>query len=362
MLGGERHQSPEPIDPQSSLALNIGGNVFDVSAGQEQKQQQPEEDPGSDPIAQALAELKSVTKNAGNRSTADRYYGIPTPAPAATPGPNSGATRSTPLPNYAPKTSALGLPPPAFTSAEMQQTTQRYVNQRESLLEGPPQMPAVRDQPSRNSLHHQRSKTMEYQPRPQSMHQQYGSQDMISTPRSAGGTASPIPNRSVSPRPQIYGDSAYRQASPQPNANRAVSPNPYTQSRPGTATSQRPGQYAAYNGAPTGQELALAGGYRATSPAPSHHSRNDSYNTRSRSRADSTRDGYGGSTSNRNSYAEQSGAMQMYQGGGGGGNQQMSRPRSKSVVGGGQYARDGRPIIHYGKYFPNKRMGVEVVF
>lgn len=356
MLGGERSNSPDPIDPRASIALNVGGNVFDVAPpANEQRQlaQQPPLEPeaSADPIAQALAELKGVTKNSIGRNSADRYYGIATPAPSATPRPGSSvaaAQRGTPPPTYIPKTSALDLPPPAFTSAQMQQTTQRYIAQRENILDAP-QMPAA----SESGSTRQRSKTLDYQ-RPQSTH---GSREVAMT-RDDPRAASPNPNRSVSPRPQIFGDDAYRNSSPKPQSSysRGPSPNPYTQSRPGTAQSNRPpGQYAAYGGGSPGpgQELALSGPqntFRGASPAPSSHSRNDSYNARSRSRAGSIRDGYG-SNNGRHSVYEGStggGAVQMYQS-----PQQMARPRSKSQAGNRQFASDGRPILYYGMLLPS---------
>ncbi|KAG0635468.1 hypothetical protein HOY80DRAFT_893048, partial [Tuber brumale] len=287
---GEQHDSPEPIDPRASLALNVGGNVFDVAAPENDKGGQPtkapeEDELALDPIAQALAELKGVTKgSAPPRNTADRFFGLATPAPSATPapGPNSAinaAQRGTPPPNYAPKTSALGLPPPAFTSQQMQETTQRYINQRDHMLDGP-QMPPI-------------------------------------------------------------------------TYNRSASPNPYTQSRPGTSNTNR-GQYTAYSQRspsplPSGQEVALSN-YRSHSPAPSHHSRHDSYGSRGRSQAGSVRGSYDGQSS-RNSYyngdnGSQVGVVATYQGGGG----QVARPRSKSVADTSrQYSRDGRPILHYAR-------------
>lgn len=335
----DRYASPEPIEPNASLALNVGGNVFDVSTPQDAQPklaQKPQEEEDLDPVAQALAELKGVTKNSVGRNSADRYFGLATPAPSATPAPNSAvaaAQRGTPPPGYIPKpTSALGVPPPAFDSAQMQQTTQRYVNQRNNLLEGPPQMPAVASEMQGRP----RSRTMGYD-RPQSQH---SSRDMV-----VAGDGSGSPARSVSPRPQLYGDEAYRNNSPKPQNpySRATSPNPYTQSRPGTANSSKPSPYAAYNqGSPgPGQEVALSK-YRTASPALSNHSRGESYNFRSRSRAGSTRDGYG-SGSNRNSYYGDQGAVQMYQGGA-----EVARPRSKSTVG-NNVSRDGRPIINYAR-------------
>jgi hypothetical protein len=69
-------------------------------------------------------------------------------------------------------------------------------------------------------------------------------------------------------------------------------------------------------------------------------------------------DGYGSNRSrhggNRYATAGQNGPMSHYGGHGGGAvqlaqPQQITRQRSKSVAGGAQYNRDGRPIIHFGK-------------
>ena len=349
----ERHQSPEPIDPRASLALNVGGNVFDVSNPDTDKGRKPREadEMAPDPIAQALAELKDVTRNSATRNTADRFFGLATPAPAATPAPGSNsaaaaAQRGTPPPGYVPKNSALGLPPPAFTSAQMQETTQRYVNQRDHMLDGPQMPAAMEEAPGRSGYGRQRSRTMENM----RTHSRQSSREGPESQQERTRAISPVPDRSVSPRPQLYGDERYRGSSPQPSLNRSVSPNPYTQSRPGTANTNR-GQYTAYSQRsvsplPSGQEVALST-YRSHSPAPSHHSRHDSYGSRSRSQAGGSYD----AQSSRHSYysgdnGSQVGVVATYQGPGG----QVGRPRSKSVVDTSrQYSRDGRPIMHYGK-------------
>ncbi|KAJ3578986.1 hypothetical protein NPX13_g1571 [Xylaria arbuscula] len=85
----ERTASPEPIEADASLALNIGGNVFPVTNTDKRAQskgketQQPEE---QDPIALALAELRGAADNkqATSRISADRYHGISTPIPDRT--------------------------------------------------------------------------------------------------------------------------------------------------------------------------------------------------------------------------------------------------------------------------------------
>lgn len=368
LIGNDRHESPEPIDPRASLALNVGGNVFDVSTpaikdrSLQKPQEEEEEVPDLDPIAQALAELKGVTKGStGSRNTADRYFGLATPTPGTIPTPNSNpgtasSQRGTPLPGYAPpKSSALGLPPPAFTSAQMIESTKRYVNQRDQMLDGPPQMPAAAAENSlRGNSGRQRANTMDYAGNRAQSRQ--SSHDIPRNRQENNRSVSPVPtNRSVSPRPQLYGDHRYRNTSPQPQPmnsySRGNSPNPYTQSRPGTANSK--GQYTAYSHRsmspmPSGQEVAL-NGFRNHSPAPSHHSRNDSYGSRGRN-PDSVRGGYEGNTS-RQSYYEgsqggsQIGAVSAYQG-------QVARPRSKSVVDTTRkYTREGRLVLHYGGLF-----------
>ncbi|KAI0096373.1 hypothetical protein GGR51DRAFT_543524 [Nemania sp. FL0031] len=86
----ERTASPEPIDANATLALNVGQNVFPVANTDRRNQsvdkgaQPPEEE--QDPIALALAELKGAVeiKQSVSRVSADRYHGISTPIPDRT--------------------------------------------------------------------------------------------------------------------------------------------------------------------------------------------------------------------------------------------------------------------------------------
>ncbi|KAK6528927.1 hypothetical protein TWF694_004156 [Orbilia ellipsospora] len=254
----ESTPEPEPIDPRASVMLNIGGNVFDVSTGEvtraPPRQEEPpppleDDDIDLDPIAQALAELKGVHKkvNTNARATADRFYGLQTPAPPATPGigmrdnrppppsfsrsqsdlsytgppsgppppPKSASPAPAPAPAPAPVAapvrqeppkSALGLPPPAFTSAQMQKTTQRYINKTQNLLggQGGPPQPSQPDP-------RQRANTLD---RPLSRQ---------------GQRALPTPNPQMS-----HNSDQMRAASPAPPA-RSVSPGPGMVADPMTA-------------------------------------------------------------------------------------------------------------------------------
>lgn len=274
-----RSASPEPVDPRANFQLNVGNNVFDVASPdkkkqQQQKQKEPLED--LDPIAQALEELKGVTKQTSLRVSADRYHGLATPQPPATPAvganlPGSAPTplanaslnaakRGTPPPSYEqPPMSRLGAPKPAHTARQMQKTTQMYVNQKANMFNN--------NETTRSSS---RSPTKQEPPR----------------------VASPAPPRAVSPRPSLYTaqkstpQNSYRSTPQQPQSpstyqpparqqqqqqqqppqqqqqqtqpsttyNRSASPNPYaastTSARPRAQTTAAPAQ--AY-GTPVGR-------------------------------------------------------------------------------------------------------------
>ncbi|KAG9969777.1 hypothetical protein KCU78_g23929, partial [Aureobasidium melanogenum] len=223
---------PEPVDPRANFQLNIGNNVFDVATPDARKRSVATEEPSGelDPIAQALAELKGVTKQASTRVSADRYAGIPTPAPGAgraSPSPliaNSdarAAQRGTPPPSYDQPMRRLGAPQPAFTSKQMQQTTASYMTQKRDMFNAPP-----RNTPSQ----------------------------MGSRPASRGGdpneimrsaspaplrTSSPAPPRATSPRPST-GYDRRSQPIPQGQGYRSSSPNPYGGAPPGSMPAGRP--------------------------------------------------------------------------------------------------------------------------
>ena len=165
-----REQAPEgeePADPRASFQLNVGNNVFDVASPDSQSTPRasmnprrgvpgsgassslvsPGGDLSMDPVAQALAELKSANSNMGMgkqasmRVQADRHLGVQTPGPdsqsptrpsmiSAQSADKLAAQRGTPPPAYdvAPtgRSSALGVPQPAFTSREMRSRTETW--------------------------------------------------------------------------------------------------------------------------------------------------------------------------------------------------------------------------------------------
>lgn len=251
--------SPEPVDPRANFQLNIGNNVFDVASPDGKKAQkaaEPEEE--LDPIAQALAELKGVTKQTSLRVSADRYHGLATPQPPATPavGANlpggaptplananlNAAKRGTPPPSYdAPPMSRLGAPKPAHTARQMQKTTEMYVQQKANVFNtGSSSRPPTRG----------------------------------AAPQEAPRAASPAPApRAASPQPSMYRGQQQQQQPASPAAYRAASPNPYAGGRPRAQTAsqtQAPNPY----GTPTGRgSYSSRGGGspgmpRAASPQP----------------------------------------------------------------------------------------------
>ncbi|KAI2610303.1 uncharacterized protein GGS25DRAFT_488347 [Hypoxylon fragiforme] len=153
----EKTVSPEPIEANASLALNIGQNVFAVANTDKRKKAADDDAPPreeQDPIALALAELKGVTgsKQSAGRISADHYHGIATPAPDRAPDRSqpmprpvpaprastdiSAATRGTPPPSYDQQVPVqrLGVPPPAVTSKAMQESSRKYVEQTRDMF------------------------------------------------------------------------------------------------------------------------------------------------------------------------------------------------------------------------------------
>lgn len=335
--------SPEPVDPRASFQLNVGNNVFDVATPDRKSKasptKAPQDDEELDPIAQALAELKGVTKASKSRMSADNYHGVATPAPGTTPTSrpvgsqmNNGALiagmRGTPPPSYDQPVQRLGLPQPAFTSKAMQQTRQKYVDQTQTMFS--------------------------QQSRPGSQ-AGYGSGTQ-SRPGTRGSdmprATSPAPPRSVSPRPtQSDGRQSYRSASPNPYAGSQ-------RARPQTSTPQK--QRGSDQGYYRHNSPGDVG--RAVSPAPfrdqerpnSSHVGSDMSMQMQLAPAE---DGYGSQRGGRSGGSANS-RTQSYYGGsqagsqvGGQGNQQLaSRQRSKSVADVRQFNREGRPILHFGKF------------
>ena len=320
--------SPEPVDPRANFQLNVGNNVFDVASPDSRRQHggssmnSPTKE--LDPIAQALADLKGITKQSSTRVSADRYHGIATPAPSmAAPtvqqNDEAAAQRGTPPPSYhnPQPMKRLDLPQPAFTSKQMQQTTRKYTGQTQDM---------------------------------------YGS----SRPGTRGSTSdvpratSPLPMRSVSPRPGYNAPQA--QAHPQGSYARSASPNPHaTAPQPRQTPSASPAKHSYANS--------------QNNNPPNRYSRHNSPNDIQRS------------VSPQPQYARQerpsssSGALQLadrnlaprarsntaarpmtyYSG-------QQAAPvgmdvgrgnagaRSKSAAGDRQFTQDGRPILQFGKF------------
>lgn len=343
MIADRPSGSPEPVDPRASFQLNVGNNVFDVATPDRKTRTlqngSAADQEELDPIAQALAELKGVTKQSSLRMSADHYHGIATPAPGATnntragPSPLSNGAmtagmRGTPPPSYEQPIQRPGAPQPAFTSKAMQQTSQKYVTQTQNMF-STPQRPVSRSGYNSGS-----------QSRPGTR-----GNDM---PRAT----SPLPKRSVSPRPTIQTDSrqGYRSASPNPytgSQQRTYQQSASPQKRSSDQNSYRQSSYnevtRAVSPAPYRDHSDTAGGHRNSdmsiqlAPIPD--------------------DGYGGSQRGRNGGSGRPGTsgaarpLSLYNGGYADQQQSQggSRQRSKSVVDVRQFSRDGRPILHFGK-------------
>ena len=344
----QSNSDPDPVDPRADYQLGIGNNVFDVASPDARKPPPPKKDipPDSDPIAQALAELKGVTKQASVRQSADRHYGMSTPAPPVSPGfdsrgmpagavptPFANSSRATPPPAYEQPISRLGAPQPAHTSREMQKTTERFVNQKRDMFNS--------GTPSRPGSSMGRGGDL---------------------PRST----SPAPPRAVSPRPFTNGDP--RQQQPY----RAASPNPYggqPVNRPRAQSSspikQQP-NYGGYNsrGGSPGYQVP-----RAASPNPAYNRGPGGSMNGGGSRPTSSRGsdhGVGGAMAlqlapavgqDPHAGSQRSGGRPQSQYYGGensyGASQVASRNRSQSTGAQRQFTKDGRPILHYCKSLKN---------
>ncbi|KAI9717256.1 MAG: hypothetical protein M1812_004783 [Candelaria pacifica] len=335
---GGRSSSPEPVDPRANFQLNVGNNVFDVASPDNQitsmsRSGQDNAETELDPIAQALAELKGVTKNSSVRMSADRYHGLATPAPPGTPGAAvprpmaNGNTlagqRGTPPPSYEQPMKRLDLPQPAFTSAQMQQTTRKYTDQTQNLFTGPQSRPGTRGGG-------------------------HGQEVVRAT--------SPAPSRSTSPRPGMYNE--------QRQARRSASPNPYAANRSGQQrpASSSPTKRGSDHGYGSTRSDPRGDGQRPVSPSPAYMSRERPGSSGGAGMQlqlvqGSSEGSYGGNQAPRRAYGSAR-PMSQYAGGQSEGGYSMSvaerqdnqgsRVRSKSVADGRQFTRDGRPILHYG--------------
>jgi hypothetical protein len=317
--------SPEPVDPRANFQLNIGNNVFDVASPDKNAQGNTGTN-DLDPIARALADLKGVGKPSASRVSADRYHGISTPVPSASGSAyNQGPAVETPPPSYRDgPTKRLDAPQPAFTSAQMQKTTQKYAGQTQNMLGG--------------SKNPQRMATRGYGP----------AQDI---PRAR----SPVPRRSASPQPAPIdtrmgqyndGGAARSPTNYQSNSYNGRYQQSPANSRPGSDRGYSPREYSRHN---SPNDVV-----RAVSPQPQFRQQNrpSSANGMELQLSGNQMDSYG------DSYDRYSGRgrdnsgrpMSMYHGNAPDGG---SRTRSKSLAvaePGRQFSRDGRPILNFGEF------------
>ncbi|KAK1759644.1 hypothetical protein QBC47DRAFT_112918 [Echria macrotheca] len=353
----DRTASPDPIAANSTLALNVGQNVFPVDNTDRRRdngKQMNQQDPEDDPIALALAELKGVTgggnagKQATSRMSADHYHGIATPAPGSSRnagpamvanGAVAAAMRGTPPPSYDHQVQRLGVPPPAVTSKAMKEASQKYTQQTRSL----------------------------FTERPASRGGYASPGTVMSRPGTRGNelprAASPAPPRSVSPRPDSRASPHYGGGG---GGHRSASPNPgaYGGSMRGSVSSH----HMAMTPKTRGSDQGYAGGYRQGSPAESmtraaspapYAGRGGEYGRPASSMdmavqlADEGGSNYGGSQRGRVGRGGPGGgthsrAMSFYEGAGA--VQPANRTRSKSVADPGRgFTRDGRAIMHYAR-------------
>ena len=313
----------EPVDPRANFQLNVGNNVFDVASpdrdGPKNGLSPAQAAEGeSDPIARALADLKVAGKQPSSRVSADRYHGIATPVqPGSAANYNSNAV-ATPPPAYNDQMKRLGAPQPAFTSAQMQKTTQKYAGQTQSMLRGTQRTnEQPQDAPRARSPVPRRSASPQVSPRVDTRMGQYAG--------SAGPSPTSYQSNSMRNRysqspiattpPQRTSDVGYSPrgeypSRASPSAMRAVSPQPQfrQQNRPNSAG---------------GMELQLSGNQVEM------YGGQDGYGSRGRGSA--------------------SGRPVSYYGDGG---NQPGRSRSRTLAvaePGRQYSRDGRPILQFGK-------------
>ena len=373
-LQHERTASPDPIDANASLALNVGQNVFPISTpdrrptGGKAVQNDEPEAVEDDPIVLALAELKGVTlgKQSSVRISADHYHGIATPAPGSRGNAlikNSAVAagmRGTPPPSYDQQIQRLGVPSPAVTSKAMKQTSQKFVQQTRSMFNSPNNDHQQGGQNHGSSSGNGYAGTPTRQP----------TRNSYDIPRAA----SPAPRRSASPRPgtaaamyqqPTHQQQQQQQQQPDPRmSHRSASPNPYahlsaSRQQPPMASAPKrdSNQYYSRHASPNNvSREASPSPYRSEQPGRPRSSmanHNNTDMTMQLSHYGSGDDGYGsqrsrgGSTSRPGTSNSNSRAMGLYEGGGSGGD---SRSRSKSIGENRQFTRDGRPIMHFGKF------------
>lgn len=359
---------PDPVDPRADYQLNIGNNVFDVASPDKRNRSSPKKDaqPELDPIAQALAELKGVAKQASVRQSADRHYGMATPAPGTPAFDNRGmpagavptpfATRSngaTPPPAYdTPPVSRMGVPQPAHTRKEMQKTTERFVNQKRDMFN-------AGSRPGSSMSHGQ--------PAPRS-----------ASPQPVRA-ASPQPLRVTSPRPFANGGQQHQSYSGQSPNPYGAQPRPRAQSTSPIKPQPNYGGYQSRVGSPGGHQVP-----RAASPNPAYsrqpsHGASPGYQgprtaspnpAYSRGPPAGSVNGGGSRPPSSHGGSDLGGAMVLAPAGAQdpynsqrrpqsqyfpaepssyGAQQPAGRNRSQSAATQRQVTKDGRPILHYGQ-------------
>ncbi|KAI9726156.1 MAG: hypothetical protein M1828_001829 [Chrysothrix sp. TS-e1954] len=376
-----------PIDPNTQYQLSIGNNVFDVANPDQRRSTVPQpQDDDVDPIARALGDLKRLSKDSSARMSADRYHGLATPAPGTTHGsaqstPRASAmqsqmpdrTRDAPPPSYnqAPApVSRLGAPQPAFTSRQMQQTTQKYVDQKQSMFGSGPGAGSSSSPPQYATSY--ASPTRVPQPRQ-------------APPQNPNRAPSPSPYRAASPRPEAYNSGP--QPSQQGHLPRAASPNPYLNgnasggSRPraqsaSPAKAVRPVSNGYPNYPTTGSSPTARAGYgRPVSPSPQHQGHSRYAEARPGEMQLAQSNGYAHPHPQQQQQQQQQGSPMRPRTGTTAARPvstyasmnpphpaqqahpppQQARPRTKSSAAAGpppgqgpsQFTRDGRPILHY---------------
>ncbi|KAL9004805.1 MAG: hypothetical protein Q9188_002396 [Gyalolechia gomerana] len=300
----QNEPSPEPVDPRANFQLNVGPNVFDVASPDNHRRKQPTSIAAKevDPIAQALADLKGVGKQSSVRMSADRYAGVATPGPGTT-SDLAAAQRGTPPPSYSDQQPIRRLDPPkpAFTSAQMQQTTRKYVGQSQEM---------------------------------------YGS----SRPRTRGSgdvprATSPLPMRSTSPRPGYNGQQHARSASP----------NPYGGGRPRQTPDTSPAKQPYTNGK-TSRYNSPNDIRRSASPQPQYGQQQRPHSSAGMQLQLAPDNSNRGLVSQRARGQSNARPLTYY------GGQQAphsndagARNRGKSVANGRQYTKEGRPILQFAR-------------
>ncbi|KAJ5728321.1 hypothetical protein N7493_004651 [Penicillium malachiteum] len=320
---------PEPVDPRANFQLNVGNNVFDVaspdkSAGS-QSAKAAEDD--SDPIARALADLKTTGngKQSSVRVSADRYHGISTPTPSAPSSAYGGSAAAPPAYND-PSVKRLDAPEPAFTSKQMQKTTQRYTGQTQSMLRG-------------------RGNTNPSPAKPQE----------APRARSPAPPRSPVPTRrsaspavSVSPRVDTRsGYSSGRGASPSPSIHQPSS----VRSRYSQSPTPHRAQDPPYSPNDYVRRPSPAASHRAVSPQPQFRQQVRPSSAGGMELQLSGGSTYGGSQSGGYAPSRSDSRPRSYYGGDNN-PPPVGRSRSRTLAvadPGRKFSRDGRAVLHFAR-------------